>query len=347
VNLRKAVAELLLESGEKKTADSLIEQGLTSYASTPGMLELAARWAETSGDTTAAISRYEQLNKQFPENLNYALKRAQQLFAAQRQDEAIEIFKKAVFLRPEDDLANRELAFALFKQGKKDESFTALSNYGNQKGKAVAALLATADIHFFAQNFSEALKAIEKAIKIETSDKTVGAKIRFLDARNDQKEADKTLAAWLNANPNEPSALLFAATRASQQNQAANTVVYLERLLKITPGNPYLLNDLAFAQASLGIKQSMQSAELANRALPDNPNILDTLAFAQTVNGKEDEAEKTLRLALQSDSAAIAPLVRLAELLKAKNNTNEAKQLILNLDMNRVPKAYRERLKAI
>jgi cellulose synthase operon protein C len=347
VNLRKAVAELFIESGEKKTADGLIEQGLESYANVPGMQELAARWAEASGEKTTAVARYEQLNKQFPENLNYALKRAQLLFAVQRQDEGIEIFKKAVFMRPEDDLANRELAFALLKQGKKEESLTALVNYGSRKGKAVPALLATADVHFFAQNYSESLKTIEKAIKIETSEKTIGAKVRFLDARANQKEADKTLAGWLNSNPNDPTALLFAARRASQQNQPTVAIEYLERLLKITPNNPYLLNDLAFAQASLGMKQSIQSAELANRALPDNPNILDTLAFSQSVNGKQDEAEKTLRMALQTDPNAVAPLVRLAELLKAKNNPSEAKQLILNLDMNRLPEVYKERLKAI
>jgi putative PEP-CTERM system TPR-repeat lipoprotein len=347
VALRKTVAELLLASDEKKVADSIIEQGYTSFSSTPGMLELAARWAEASGQNGIALTRYEQLNKFFPENLGYALKRGQLLFATQRPDEGIEVFKKAVALRPEDDLANRELAFALFKQGKKPESFSVLTQYANQNGKSVQGLLAAADVQFFAKDFAESLKSIEKAVKIEPSERTLGAKIRFLDARDDKKEAEKTLAAWLKLNPNDPTVLLFAASRASQQNQTADTINYLERLLKITPGNPYLLNDLAFAQASLGSKQALQSAELANRALPDQSNILDTLAFAQTVNGKLDEAEKTLKQALQTDPNAIAPLVRLAELLKSRNNIDEAKQLLLNLDVTRLPKAFQERVKAI
>jgi cellulose synthase operon protein C len=347
VNLRKTVAELLVQSDQKKVADSLIDEGNTSFANMPGMLELAARWAEASGQNGVALTRYEQLSKLFPENLSYALKRGQLLFANQRIDDGIEVFKRAIVLRPEDDFANRELAFALFKQGKKPESLTALTNYGNQPGKTVPALLATADLHFYAKEFSESLKSIEKAIRIETSERTVGAKIRFLDSRGEQKEAEKTLDAWLKSKVNDPNSLLFAATRASQQNQHTGSVLYIERLLKVTPGNPYLLNDLAFAQASLGLKQALQTAELANNALPDQPNIMDTLAFAQTVNGKVDDAEKTLKDALQTDPNAIAPLVRLAELLKSKNNVDEAKQLILNLDINRLPKAYQDRVKAI
>jgi cellulose synthase operon protein C len=347
VNLRKNVAELLVQSDQKKAADDLIEQGNTNYANAPGMLELAARWAESSGQHGVALTRYEQLSKLFPENLGYALKRGQLLFLNQRPDDGIEVFKRAVVLRPDDDFANRELAFALFKQGKKPESFAALATYGNQNGKTVPSLLATADIQFYAKDYAESLRSIEKAIKLEPSERTIGAKTRFLDTRGEQKEADKTLEAWLKTKANDPGALLFAATRASQHKQTATTIAYLERLLKITPGNPYLLNDLAFAQASLGLKEALQSAVLANKALPDEPNILDTLAFAQTVNGKVDDAEKTLKSALQTDPNAIAPLVRLAELLKSKNNVDEAKQLILNLDVNRLPKAYQERVKAI
>lgn len=347
VNLRRTVAEMLVQDDQKKAADTLIEQGYANFADAPGMMELAARWAEASGQNAIALARYEQLSKAFPENLNYLLKRAQLLFATGQTDDGIEVFKKAVVLRPEDDFANRELAFALNKQGKKPESFAALTTYGNQNGKAVAALLATADLQYFTQDFSGALKSIEKAIKIEPSARTIGAKIRFLDSRQEPEEAETVLLGWLKTAANDPSALLFAATRASQQNQSANTITYLTRLLKITPGNPYLLNDLAFAQASIGQKQSLQSAELANVAFPDQPNILDTLALAQVLNGKADDAEKTLRSALTIDPNAIAPLVRLAELLKSKNDIEEARRLVSNLDLQRLPKKYQDRVKAI
>jgi cellulose synthase operon protein C len=347
VNLRKAVAEMLLQNGQKKAADDLIQQGFSGFASAPGMLELAARWSEASGQNAIALTRYDELSKLFPENINYLLKRGQLMFATGKQDDGIEIFKKAVYLRPEDDFANRELAFAYFKQGKKEESFLALTTYGRQSGKAVSALLATADVQYFAGDFSGSLKSIEKAITLEPSTRTIGAKIRFLDAKANADGAEKTLTAWLKANPNDAAALLFAATRSSQKDQPEATVSYLSRLLKLTPGNPYLLNDLAFAQATLGQKQALQAAEQANATLPDQPLILDTLAFAQMVNGRMEDAEKTLRGALSTDPDALAPLVRLAELLKAKNDSKEAKRLVSNLDLNRLPKGYLERVKAI
>jgi cellulose synthase operon protein C len=347
VQLREIAANLLVQDKRQGDADELIKKGVERLSSTPNMLELGTRWSENAGQTSLALERIQMLTLANPDNVSYQVKRGQLLLAAKRNDEALSVLRKASQARPDNDVIVRELTFALLKTGNKKEALDVVNAYGNLSGKKSMGLLVLSDVHYFLKEYPESLQVIEDAIKLEPSERTVGAKIRFHDMRNETAKAEATLSRWLASDTKKPSALLFATARAANSGNREASVEYLSQLVAMSPDNPYMLNDLAFAQASLAKKESLATARRAAALLPTNPKVLDTLALAQLVNDQADTAEQTLRLAISQDPDSIAPLVRLAEVLVAKKSVAEASAIVNKLDPAILTDAYKKRIAAL
>jgi putative PEP-CTERM system TPR-repeat lipoprotein len=347
VQLREVAANLLVQDKRQVEADDLIKKGVDRLSSTPNMLELATRWAENAGQTSLALERIQMLTLANPDNLSYQVKRGQLLLASKKNDEGLSVLRKAAQARPDNDLIARELAFALLKTGNKKEALDVISVFGNVSGKKSSAMLMLSDVHYFLKEFPESLQVIEKAIAAEPSESTIGAKIRFHDMRNDSVKAEATLSNWIAIDTKKPSALLFATARAINAGNREASVNYLAQLSALSPENPFILNDLAFAQASLAKKESLVTARRAAALLPTNPKVLDTLALAQLVNDQADAAEQTLRFAISQDPDSIAPLVRLAEVLVAKKSVSEANAIVNKLDPAFLTETYKKRIAAL
>jgi cellulose synthase operon protein C len=347
VQLREAAANLLVLDKRQGEADELIKKGVEQLSNVSGMLELATRWAEKAGQLPLALERAQALTLANPDNLNYQVKRGQLLFASNKTDEALALFRNAVQARPDSELIVRELAFALYKTGKRNDALGVAKAFGDLTGKRVQSLLVLSDIHYFEKDFSQALRMIDEAVKLEANERTVGAKIRFYDMQKEGAKAEATLTSWISKDTKKPSALFFAAARAVKANNGEATVAYLSQLSALNPDNPYLLNDLAFAQASISKKESLVTARKAVTLLPNNPKVLDTLAFAQLINDQRDAAEDTLRFAISQDPDSIASLVRLVEVLAAKKNLSEANAIMKKIDPFSLNESYKKRIDAL
>jgi cellulose synthase operon protein C len=347
LQLREVAANLLLQDQRSSEADELIRKGVEQLPTVPGMLELATRWAENAGQLPLALERIQMLAQANPDNLSYQIKRGQLLFASKRTDEALSVFRNALQVKPDNDLMVRELAFALLKTGKRVEALEVSRAYGDLPEKRVQSLLVLADIHTYEKDFPEALRQIEQAIKVESSERTIGAKIRFFDMQKESAKAESTLAGWLSSDTKKPSALLFALARAVNSNNKDASEMYLSKLAELNPENPYILNDLAFAQANLSKKISLTTARKAVSMLPNNAKVLDTLAFAQLVNDQRDAAEQTLRHAISQDPDSVAPLLRLAELLVAKKSLSEANAIVNKIDPASLSESFKKRIAAL
>jgi cellulose synthase operon protein C len=347
VQLREVAANLLLLDKRQSEADELIKKGVEQLSTVPGMLELGTRWAENSGQISLALERIQTLSLANPDNLSYQVKRGQLLFANQKNDEALAVFRKALQAKPDNELIAKELAFALLKTGKKADAFDVVTAYGNLPGKKSSSLLILSDLHYFLKEYPESLQMIDFSIKVESTEKTLGAKIRFYDMQKEIVKADATLATWIATDTNKPSALFFATSRAAKAGNQASTAEYLAKLAALNPENPYILNDLAYAQATLSKKESLATARKAVTLLPTNAKVLDTLALAQIVNEQRDAAEQTLRYAVSQDPDAVAPLVRLAEVLVARKSVGEASAIVNKIDPASLNDAFKKRIAAL
>jgi putative PEP-CTERM system TPR-repeat lipoprotein len=347
VRLRSELAQILLAANKPGEADQVINQGLSDYPKSPGMQEFAALWAESRGSFGTALERYTKLAQNFPENVVFVQKRAQMLYRDGKKDEAIKVYEQAVRLRPEDEAANRDLAYARYSAGQLANAIKAADDYSALPNHLADGLLLKADLHLAAKNYTDAKKVIEAAQRAGAGDRAIFALIAVLDKQGSSAEADKTLDAWLAKNPKSVQMLSFAAARASGTGDHRKAILHLNTLLSIKPNHPILLNDLAWAQASLKQTGASENARKALEAMPDNTQILDTLAFALKQEGKKDLAINALRQIVAVNPNALQQRLDLVDLLLETNAAPEAKQVLTAVDAAKVSGPQAQRYKSL
>jgi cellulose synthase operon protein C len=347
VPLRALAAELVLAAKGEAEASRLIEAGLTEQGKSPGMLELAARWAERRGQIGIASERFAQLSKQYPERVDLLIKRGQLLFGERKHEEAVKLFEAAVKLAPTDEFANRELAFALARSNQADAALLTAQRLAELPGARITGLLLKADVYGYAKNTGAARKLYAEAVRLQPDDRTLGAQIRFMDGLGEVKEADKVQDAWIARNPRSIPALTLATARAMGQEDYSRSIGFLARLLEQQPENPYLLNDLAWAQASLVKAEAEKNAQAALRALPNNPMVMDTLIFALQRAGKKSEALEMSRSLMKLTNDSPAATLRLSEVLAEAGEPAQAKDLASKLALERLSAPQKKRAEAL
>jgi len=80
---------------------------------------------------------------------------------------------------------------------------------------------------------------------------------------------------------------------------------YYEQVLKIQPGNPVALNNLAYFKAEEGgdLDQALTMAQQARQKAPNSAQTADTLGFVYLKKNMTAEAIATFHEALQEDSS--------------------------------------------
>jgi len=87
----------------------------------------------------------------------------------------------------------------------------------------------------------------------------------------------------------------------TRSGDTAKALPYYEKALRLSPGDPYLLNSYAYTLAEQGrdLDRAADMAQQALRKMPDDPNILDTYAWILFRQGRCPEAlvqmEKAIR----------------------------------------------------
>ncbi len=140
-----------------------------------------------------------------------------------------------------------------------------------------------------------AVDAYRKAHQIQPSSDTVMRLFTALSGQDSGKASVALAEQWLKATPRDVrvrKALGNAYVRAG--NFAAAKANY-EAVIKIDPGNPEVLNNLANVQLRLNDPAAVKTAELALSKAPGNAIMTDTLGWALFQNGQTDRALQMLR----------------------------------------------------
>ena len=212
------------------------------------------------------------------------MEQAMQLEGDGKNDEAVELWKKAVLLDPEDARAHNGLGLSLYIQGKSSESFVQLREALRINPQFVEVHLNLGKFLLQQGHAQEALPELQRAVQLRprfaAAERALG---ETYTALGDQAEA---LAHWLKAldlEPNDLSALSAAAW------------------LLATAHEPSLRNG----------GEAVELAEKANSiASESDPEVLDTLAAAYAEAGQFTRATATANRALELASAkANRPLI--------------------------------------
>jgi tetratricopeptide (TPR) repeat protein len=149
----------------------------------------------------------------------------------------------------------------------------------------------------------------------------------YYRADNRLDELERLLRKAAELNPRSSVAPLMLARLLREMVRPDDAEAAFRSALAAQPGNPSILNALAYFNADRGVKVA-EALELADRALrlvPENANILDTKGWVLFRLGRLDEAERILRESLRQREDADV-LEHLGDVLAARGQKAAAQE---------------------
>jgi cellulose synthase operon protein C len=316
VALREALIEEYLRDGKADKALSTAQSGAAISNAPAAAHALLAATYERVGKTELATEAYRRLSADYPQRPDWRLKLAQLEAAGNRPTEAATVLRALITERPFD--ASGYLALAgLTAKDNPTEAISVARQMGQRDELKGAAMLLEGDILAESGKTDNALEQFNKAAKAGVLPAAMLRIVRLLDQTSHGPAADREMAEALRRYPDDATVLGFASQRELAAGSAGKAVELLERLATKTPNNPFVLNDLAWAQIQAGRPEALANARKAAIALPNNAIVLDTLGVALAKAGKREEAIANLRAAANLAPLAAMPRLHLSEQLLA------------------------------
>ncbi len=140
-----------------------------------------------------------------------------------------------------------------------------------------------------------AIEAYRRAHQAEPSTDTVMRLFRALSTQADTKPALQLAEQWLKTQPQDLRMRKALADGQARTGNFSLAKTSYEAVLKQSPDDVDVLNNLANVQLRLKDPAAVKTAEAALAKAPGNANVVDTLGWALFQNGQTDRALQLLR----------------------------------------------------
>lgn len=358
-----ALAHLAVRSGDLDTADAATDRAL---ALRPGWQDAAlfkARVLVSQKDTLKALAFYEGFLARYPAAANVRLNYARYLIDQKQWGKARSQFLRVVSELPEDaeavyavgllslqtnhiEDAEKYLRRALDLRPENDQARVYLGQAAEQRKDYAKAAEWYREVRHGEQYF-EAQTRLSVVIARQGDLKAARRHLHNVRAENNQQsvqlvlaeeqilregrqfaEALKVLDAAINRIPHDKDLLYARALMAEKLNMLDRVEADLRTILQDDPKNVHALNALGYTLADR-TERFREAQELLQQAIalkPDDPFILDSIGWLQYRMGKNAEAIKYLKRAVElRPDAEIA--AHLGEVLWVMGNRNEAESV--------------------
>jgi Flp pilus assembly protein TadD len=239
---------------------------------------------------------------------------------------------------------------ALAQMLSKDNSGQALAvakQLGQQADLAGAGLLLSGDVLQAAGRTNEALEQYAAASKAGAAMQASLRKIKLLDQDASHDAAEQEMSDALKRFPKEATVVGMAARRAQAAGDAGKATALLQQLVAGAPDDPYLANDLAWAQIAAGRSEALTNARRALAALPNSANVLHTYGVALSQAGQTAEAVVALQAASNLAPGASMPRLHLAQAMVAAKDRTTAGQVLRGIDEGQLNAADKQALQKL
>lgn len=326
---------------------------------------MLTRYHLSRNETLKALeiaSSAERDNQDTPQAL-FNLAQAQ--LAANQGSNAIGNLRKLVAKIPDNPDYSHALAQALFKTGDKVEASKewqalnkrspdyapalialaelALQDKDYSKADALAAELKTkypkspvglqfeGDTRYAQKQYSQALTAYEQAYQMAKTQALAQRLFRTRLAQGNFDDAVQGLRAWLDSAKTDADSWLMLALAHQEHNKLREAVESYEKVDALRPGNPIVLNNLAWVYQELGDPRALAIAEKIQIGTDTNPEVVDTVGWIYLLNGKVDKGLVLLQQAAVQAPHLTSIRVHLAEALIKAGKHEEAKKELQRL----------------
>lgn len=289
--------------GNEKQARAWIQRALKSAPGNPAVLKAYAQLLYEQGATEAITPIYRKAMAEFPKRPQIRLDYANFLLEKlKKPGEAVAILEDLVSKNPELSAAHLSLGLALSAEKRTEEALVTLEEAARRESSnpLVHHTLGLVALRF--GKYERALAAFERALALRAD--MVAAQLGRAEALGALGRIPQALESYQQAATLAPRSALPHAMRAQlleQEKRMDEAETAYREGLAIEPGNPMLMNNLAFFLASRNQKldEALGLARQSVKADPKRAAFLDTLGNVQLARNDYPAARANFEKALK------------------------------------------------
>ena len=369
----RRLINLVRARGDLEEARTLVLQAVAANPNDVNLVLTRVGIESDLGNDRVARELVLAVRASHPDNVESCLLLLQLLLRHGDLESAVLLVNEATKLDPGSQAVQIARSQVLLAKGDTRQAVENLESYIDQEGgdQGIEAVLLLASLHVRLGELEEADRRLTQAEKIDTNRReTVAARLSWFVSQERFDELLSYLAALPEGQPDRPWCVLEGARlltystdkpRLTEAMRLLKQVIEMDpgnvdshleiarinyrlgdrdaakvayrNLLKIDPGHPNALNDLAWLLADDGGTEALAEAEAMSsrgvRLHPNNPHMRDTRGVVLFKLGRLSEAqtelERCLKLAGPGVPTHAKALWHLAEVLKAMERPAEAR----------------------
>ena len=291
-----------MKSGDKAKSLTLVRKLQTANPTNADLVDMLGQAQVANNDAAGALESYSKLAALMPKSAKAQLRLASVHMLLKNDAAAADDVKRAIAIEPDNVQARLAQVDLAMRAGKQDEALDIVRRLQKDKPDAAVNFVVEGDLLMLQKKPDLALKAYSQAYALGKTPALLLKLNQALRLTGKAKEADAQLAQALKDMPNEAPLLVYQAENLLGAKQYKAAIVNFEAVLKRNPGNPLVLNNLAWAYQQEKDPRALATAEQANKLAPNAPPLMDTLGWILVEQGDVKRG-----LALLEQAAAKAP----------------------------------------
>jgi tetratricopeptide (TPR) repeat protein len=338
------MAQLYLQGNMIPESRNAVEQAIAEVPTDPEAYILSARFCLNAGNLDKAesnLQKADSLLAGFKEDdsrktrLQMFLLDNQALLAQARKDwpGAQKLFEALLKLDPKNANVLHKIAFCLFQEKLIDQSLETLQEIPKLDPKALAPQAMLSQFYDQAGDHQNAEKQLAAAVA--TSPKNLQTRLMAGNQamlKGQLEEARKHSVAAMQIDQKSPDAQILQATIAAYEKNYLTAELLFETVLKSSPNNPVILNNLAMMLIQQDEdekkRRALEYAETLAKKFPKSPQVASTYGYVLYRLGRLDDAERELQAAMPIASTDLDTAYVLARVAVDRGRKDEARQLL-------------------
>lgn len=327
------LAEHHLRQREPLKAVNLLNELSPDQAKLPNALRVQGMAQLQSGDFSSAVRSLEKLVDLRPDYIEgwFQLGRAQaangnEAGARRSFERAMELdseFQVPLLWVGRGELALREKDY--------DQALEIAERMQQHFPDNPASYELEAAAHRGRGDIAGALAAIERAVQVEGTSKRVNLLAHTLAATGKPQRAVGILQDWLAQYPDDGNSWSTLGMLQQQLGDYGKALEAYQTALSYSPGNPVLLNNIAWLYHAEGDQRALDLAKQAYEIAPERAEIADTYGWLLYQSGQQERGLQVLQQALVVAPTNPEIALHVAEALHALDRDNEARPLLLRV----------------
>lgn len=318
-DLKVTVATALLANDEKARADEEIAAALKLVPDHPGAKMLLARVAASQKDAARAGALADEVLAKDPQSADAWMLKGELALAAGDRAAALQVFRKAIEVRPDLLSAHVAAVTTLFMMNDATAATAQVAEMKKRFAGHPRTKLFEAELAFQAKDYKAAREHVRPVVQALPNNALALQVAGAVEYRlNSLQLAETYLAKAVQLAPELQLARLLLAQVYLRTAQAARAITTLEPMLEKNPPAATLqLAGEAYLQSG-DTKQAEALFQRAAKLKPDDPRIRTAVALTQLNKGQTESALAELESIAASDKSALADLALVSAHLRKK-----------------------------